>query len=62
MATTVSEVVQVENWNIAQLLRIGVTPDVAVRATDHGVDYHEVEAFLKSHPTCSPDTAVQLVR
>lgn len=51
-----------ENWQLVNFERLGVSLHEAVRAVDDGIDWHEVEDFLRAHPSCNPDTAVAIVR
>jgi hypothetical protein len=51
-----------ENWQIAQFERLGLGLHDSVKAVDEGIDWHEVENFLKEHPACKPETALEIVR
>lgn len=62
MSVTMSEKIQAENWNIAQLVRLGLPGDIATRLTNEGFDYHDLDTFLKYHPTCDPVTAIAIIR
>ena len=55
-------VIAAENWQISQYEKLfGFNIYEATEAVDLGVDYHDVDIFIKEHPTCSARMAVRIL-
>jgi hypothetical protein len=60
--TALDRKVEEEVWQIAQYERLfKFNIYEATEAVDLGVDYHDVDIFIKEHTACSPQMAVRIL-
>lgn len=55
------ELLRLENWQLKQFAKLGLSLYEATDAVDRKIDYHDVERFLEENPSCSPQMACKIV-
>jgi hypothetical protein len=60
MIERIEEVCRVELNKIRRFQELGLQPDLAVRAVDEGIDWHELEALLERG--CQLEVAMEILR
>jgi hypothetical protein len=57
---TVSEIVRVEQFKIERFMALGLGRYEAIRAVEDGIDWHAVDALLKTG--CTRSAALEILR
>jgi hypothetical protein len=60
--TAIQERMRLSHWQFVQFEKLGLSIFDAAVAVDEGLDYHDVEKFLKDHPSCNVETAIKILR
>lgn len=59
---TLEERLKVENWRRENFERLGFSLfDATTLAEQDELDWHVIERFMESHPSCTPELALKIV-